>query len=100
MAFTRDKNNGHPMSKTKVGSAIVVPSTNYDMSGDVGEPGSLPDYLKDDFPGNFSFDDFDGTTDSKGGSHNDILNGGDFDSTYWNTVQHSSWFRDTGSTTT
>ena len=100
MAFTRNKNSGHLTSKTKVGSDIINPSTAYGIAGETGEPGDFPDYLRATYPGDFAFNEFDGSTDSKGTAHNDTYTGGELGDVNWDTTQHSLWFRDTGSTTT
>ena len=92
MAFTRSKRSTNPSSRIKIGGAIINPG--------IGELGAIDDSLRDDYPGTFAFNAFNGSTDSKGTAHTDTWISGEFDDVRFDTIQHSIWFRDTGSTTT
>ena len=88
MAFTRVKIKGRvPLRKASLGV--------------VNDAGILPEKkitLKKTHPGDFYFNNFDGTTDDSGTS--DVFSSSGFNDVHFNTVGTSGWFRDTGSTTT
>ena len=87
-SFTREKSKGIlPIRRESLG---VMNESERDVREVIS--------LKKQFPGDFSWPDFDGTTDDTGTT--DIFNSSGFDNIYWNTVEASGWFRDTGSTTT
>ena len=87
-SFTREKSKGIlPIRRESLG---VINESERDVREAIS--------LKKRFPGDFPWDEFDGSEDDSG--HPDTFDSIGFDDIYFNTTEASGWFRDTGSTTT